>query len=535
MSVDLTGVGNAGIDWSSVLSAVNSQESTTKIEGVKVATDKDGVGLTFSVNEGGTVRSVELSMPMLDSPSEIDEGLIADFCAKIGDGSMLNLTDAQVKAFCDELSAQLKVLGESIDASGVSTIADSKSSQSVMFDIYALMALLVECGQKMRDAARDVRQAENVQVQKSIQNQADMQRTAALTGLICAVVVCTIQVGMQGFNLARLGKGVAQQGAARSEAGIENARADLKMAEMQAKPQDAQTNLQKVAAATDPAVKARVEGTFNDSATTKAAFVSNEALQQRINTNQTELDALTAIQNGQAPVPNAQMSAQNQPGPAQNQQVPAQNQQGPAQNQQASAQNQEAPKLTEAQQARMAELKSQIESDTRLSRMTLDERKSLFRTQVKAELADIRNNPNSTKAEIKYAEAYAANELAQNSTPQQLAGDLALAQSNFSQASSMLQHSTTYLKGVQLESTSRIYGDMIMAIGNVAQSCVSSMSQIIGAEATEEGAEQQKSQEMLDQAKDLFSQCQSLIDSVIQLMRAVLQAEVQSMRDAIQA
>jgi hypothetical protein len=50
MSVDLTGVGNAGIDWSSVLSAVNSQESTTKIEGVKVATDKDGVGLTFSVN-----------------------------------------------------------------------------------------------------------------------------------------------------------------------------------------------------------------------------------------------------------------------------------------------------------------------------------------------------------------------------------------------------------------------------------------------------------------------------------------------------
>ena len=528
MSVDLTGVGNAGVDWSSVLSAVNSQESTTKIEGVKVATDKDGVGLTFSVNEGGTVRSVELSMPMLDSPSEIDEGLIADFCAKIGDGSMLNLTDAQVKAFCDELSAQLKVLGESIDASGVSTVADSKSSQSVMFDIYALMALLVECGQKMRDAARDVRQAENVQVQKSIQNQADMQRTAALTGLICAVVVCTIQVGMQGFNLARLGKGVAQQGAARSEAGIENARADLKMAEMQAKPQDAQANLQKVAAATDPAVKARVEGTFNDSATTKAAFVSNEALQQRINTNQTELDALTAIQNGQAPVPNAQMSAQNQ-------QVPAQNQQVPAQNQQAPAQNQEAPKLTEAQQARMAELKSQIESDTRLSRMTLDERKSLFRTQVKAELADIRNNPNSTKAEIKYAEAYAANELAQNSTPQQLAGDLALAQSNFNQASSMLQHSSTYLKGVQLESTSRIYGDMIMAIGNVAQSCVSSMSQIIGAEATEEGAEQQKSQEMLDQAKDLFSQCQSLIDSVIQLMRAVLQAEVQSMRDAIQA
>ena len=99
----------------------------------------------------------------------------------------------------------------------------------------------------------------------------------------------------------------------------------------------------------------------------------------------------------------------------------------------------------------------------------------------------------------------------------------------------MLQHSATYLKGVQLESSSRIYGDMIMAIGNVAQGCVSSMTEILKAEATEMGAEQQASQEMLDQAKDLFSQCQTLIDSVTQLMQAVLQAEVQSMRDAIQA
>jgi hypothetical protein len=183
----------------------------------------------------------------------------------------------------------------------------------------------------------------------------------------------------------------------------------------------------------------------------------------------------------------------------------------------------------------MAELESQIASDTKMKSMSFDDRQSLYRTQVKSELADIRNNPNATKAEIKYAEAYAANELAQNSTPQQLAGDLAAAQANFNQSSALLQHSTTYLQGVQLESSSRIYGDMIMAIGNVAQGCVSSITEMMKAQATEMGAEQQASQEMLDQAKDLFSQCQSLIDSVVQLMQAVLQAEVQSMRDAIQA
>ena len=402
-------------------------------------------------------------------------------------------------------------------------------------------------------------QAENEQVQTSIQNQADQQRSASLTGLIASVAVCVIQVGMQSANLVRLGKGISQQNTARNESGIQNAQSDLKMAEMQAKPQDAQANLQKVTAATDPAVKAKVEGTFNDSKVTKGALVSDAELQQRIETNTAELNSLKAIQNGQAPAQAGNVQ-NNQAGNVQNNQVkgdPAQagnvqnNQAGNAQNNQAgnvqnnqvkgdpaqagNAQNKQAPKLTEAQQARMAELESQIASDTKMKSMSFDDRQSLYRTQVKSELADIRNNPNSTPAEIKYAEAYAANELAQNSTPQQLAGDLAAAQANFNQSSALLQHSDTYLKGVQLESSSRIYGDMIMAIGNVAQGCVSSMTEILKAEATEMGAEQQASQEMLDQAKDLFSQCQSLIDSVIQLMQAVLQAEVQSMRDAIQA
>ena len=40
---------------------------------------------------------------------------------------------------------------------------------------------------------------------------------------------------------------------------------------------------------------------------------------------------------------------------------------------------------------------------------------------------------------------------------------------------------------------------------------------------------------MLDQTKDLFSQEQKVIEQVIQLCQAVIQAESQSMRDAIQA
>ena len=191
--------------------------------------------------------------------------------------------------------------------------------------------------------------------------------------------------------------------------------------------------------------------------------------------------------------------------------------------------------LTRAQEQRVAQLETEIAADTNLKNMSLADRKTLYRTQVKSELADIRNNPNSTKAEIAYAEAYAAKEISLNSTPEQLAADLATAQTNYNQANAIMQQDLGYLKGAHMENRARMFGDMVAALGNVAQGCVSSMSQMISAEATEVGAEQQQSQEMLDQAKDLFSQCQSLIDSVIQLMRAVLQAEVQSMRDAIQA
>ena len=549
---------NVTSQWGSAVDALKSAESVNN-----VSFNAETRALTFSVNDGDTVKSISLSMPELEVPQMADDYKIASLCAKLGTGDLMNLSPAQVETVCNELIDEMKAYADALAAGGASGVDTSGNSKSVMFDVYALMALLAECGQKMRDAARDIRQAENEQVQTSIQNQADQQRSAALTGLIASVAVCAIQIGMQTANLARLGKGISQQNTARNEVGMQRAQDNLKMAEMQAKPQDAQANLQKVTAATDPAVKARVEGTFNDSSATKSTLVSNNELQQRIDANKAELSSLEAIQNGQVPAQGGQVNSQNiqqngQPAQANNGQPAQVNNDQPAQvnngqpaqanngqpaqvnnGQPAQANNgqnnQAAPKLTEAQQARMEELQKQIQFDTKMNTMSLEDRQTLYRTQVKSELADIRNNPNATKAEIKYAEAYAANELAQNSTAEQIAGDLASAQANFNQTSNTLQHSATYLKGVQLESSSRIRGDMIMAFGNVAQGCISSITEAMKAKATEMGAEQQASQEMLDQAKDLFSQCQTLIDSVTQLMQAVLQAEVQSMRDAIQA
>ena len=80
-----------------------------------------------------------------------------------------------------------------------------------------------------------------------------------------------------------------------------------------------------------------------------------------------------------------------------------------------------------------------------------------------------------------------------------------------------------------------IGNNLIAAIGGFSQSFIQNLTQFQQAEATKMGAEQRKSEEELDQTKDLFNQAEELVNNVVQLMNAVRQAEMQSMRDAIQA
>ena len=611
-------------DWSTVLSNIKGTEATE-------ATALNARGLTMSsVNGEGIVGSVATAQPQLDAPEAADEYAIATLCAKLGTGNVYDLSPAQVETLCKEVKADLTAYAEQLTArstastSATSSTSDSSASTSatsstsasstasVMFDIYALMALLVECGQKMRDAARDVRQAENEQVQTSIQNQADAQRTAAMTGLICGVAVCAIQVGLQAYNLSTQGKSFAKQMEAHKDSGVTAARNDLKLAEMQMKPQDAMANYGKVANATPQATRTTVEGTFNDSQVTKLAMndpalnpqvqqaqpqVNPQQVQQPVNNPQQVQQAgeqpvnnpQQVQQAGEQPVQQAQVAqpqeqvqqqAQPQVNPQQVQQQAGEQQvqqpqeqvqqqaqpqeqvqqQAQVANQDANAIAQQNPTatslqeyidakkvelsnfkatcenpMTQEQALHVEQLNLEINKAESLKTMTPEERLVLYRDQVKSELNDIRNNPNASAKEIAYAEAYASKELASVSTPEQIKTDLVSAQARFNQATAVMQQDMNYLKGVHMETRSRAFGDMIAAFGNLGQSCVSSITEMMRAEATEMGAEQQESQEMLDQAKDLFDQCQSLIDSVLQLMDGVLQAEVQSMRDAIQA
>lgn len=234
----------------------------------------------------GEVTAVMAEDVFIDEPKPFDMADMISFSSLLSCDDVFALPEEDIRGAIGEASMLLKL------TSGGSTTG------KVLFDVYSLMALMIDCSQKMRDAAREIRQAENTQVQQTIQLQADKQRTAAIGGMIASIAVCALQVAAQSANMVYMAKGAGN---------------------------------------------------------------------------------------------------------------------------------------------------------------------------------------------------------------------------------------------ISVETKSRMIGDMIAAMGNVAQGVVKSSVEIVQADATEEGAKQQQAQEMLDQAKDLFGQCQSVVEAVVHLMQSVLQAEIQSMRDAIHA
>lgn len=266
---------------------VPSSGSSAAVDGVaQMPPGATGISVETIEDTGelvGVMCAVDVS---IDEPKDVGLCEMTAFSRILECDDAFALSDEEIRGAVGEASALLKM------SSGASVTGQ------VLFDVYTLMALMIDCSQKMRDAAREIRQAENTEVQLTIQFQADKQRTAAIGGMIASVAVCALQVAAQSANMVYMAKGAGN---------------------------------------------------------------------------------------------------------------------------------------------------------------------------------------------------------------------------------------------VTVETKARMVGDMIAAIGNVAQGIVKSSVDIVQADATEEGAKQQQSQEMLDQAKDLFSQCQSVVEAVVHLMQSVLQAELQSMRDVIHA
>jgi len=381
------------IDWKVLLNSIESGQGVSETQG-----KPQDVNLVMSESDKDILLNM-LTTPDIDVPEGMETTPADKLSALIGklqDGKTFNFTEEQTKTFINTLTAlQQKVA--SLNASGTQgtqnapAALSSSSTSKALFDIYKMLALLIECAQDMKNAQREQRQAENSAQLTAIQNQADMQRTAALTGLIAGSICCAIQVVATGVAAAKT---------------ISNARAEAALSN---------------------------EFNVNQSAT-ELGQAQTEAKAAQL-----ELKNFTA----EHPVP-----AEGQP-----------------------------PDTPEIAQQR-AQLQAKVD-------------------ETKAAVAEKRIQFESNRQQMKHSDGY-----------------------------DTLQEKQAW---------TRATFDLSQAFGNFSQTMVRGFVDLKQAEAMAKSADQKKAEETLEQTKDLMASFQDVIDAVEQLAQAVLAAENESMRNAIQA
>jgi len=215
MSIQVNTGANA-VNWESLLSSLGEVEKTKDVNG------KAALTLTMKV-DGGT-KTCTIAVPNdLEVPQMVDAASLDTLVAKLKDVG-LELTTEQLATFKEAVNK-----GYATAANALAEAKAGSGKRGVMFDLYALMALLVEVAQKQRDASREMRNSENSAVRSAIQRQADEQRQAANLGLIigctCGAVSAAASLGMmvgQGFAASKQSS-IAEE----SEFGVVGMKSDM--------------------------------------------------------------------------------------------------------------------------------------------------------------------------------------------------------------------------------------------------------------------------------------------------------------------
>ena len=562
------------VNWQSLLDTL---VETSGVEGSAKISD-DNRSLTFTATVNGVESTVTVRIPDdLDLPGEVDEAAIASLVQKLSD-PVFNLSDGEIKAFEKQITQIYQ------DAAGAVSETQSSSANSVMFDLYKLMALLVEVGQSQRDAARELRTAQSEQVQNSIQNQADTQRNAAMVGLIVGVVCGAVSAIVSGVMLGMQGVSYKNQLSAARSSGADAAQTNANMIKSADTSAHANAQLQKVEGQVGQDIASTVKGEINGKvANTKSTFEQKTQVlaekQQAFDNAQRDLDAArttrtaktTAATEAQQRVDTARAEAGIQD-PQKSATAAKADYIRDCLGRQQPADDAQLTKFDNAIRAESALTTAKAELEAAPSEQAIANKElavsnasdalQTAKTEQQAARADYRaslksaadayaakyeaavaaDGPNSesattTRKEMRMASAYADSKLAEEgvTTAVEHRADVADATDAVDKATQRLNSNADYRGALHRIEVFQGINAINTSIGNMLQGMTQSITAMINAEATKKGAEQEEEKDQLEQTKDLFSQAQNLIDSVIQLMQAVSAAESQSMRDAIQA
>ena len=157
-----------------------------------------GAGVVVTdATPNGTGLPVEFAAAELTAPRAMDADELAANLATFGDklndmAEIFGPSGFQSEAF---VSGVRQVTAE-FQSQSVSLAAQTSAPKNVMVNIFELMALMQKCNQELMDSAHAARQSANAQAVASIHSQAELQRTNAMTGLICAAVSTAVSLAV---------------------------------------------------------------------------------------------------------------------------------------------------------------------------------------------------------------------------------------------------------------------------------------------------------------------------------------------------
>ena len=301
--------------WDQLAGMVKTGE-TKAAGGAAVRIENDQIVVT--VSDGKEMQSVTVSVPDLGAMDAVpDTAALQDIAAKIvaladslaavgsfnADGTAGPELQASISRLQSALtpmvgsSAPGNVAGSSGSGNKVGAsnpydpTASSMNTSKVLFDLFALMALMVEVAQKQRDTSREIRLTENQQIQNSIKQQADEMRSAAAISLAFGIVTSVISGVMSGLSLFKQSKAFSQQSTAVKA--MDTPTQNLQAAHLLSSPKAAETNLNTVQAKTSAQVQTKaLEGTPSREEFVQAIEPKKTALQQAEADQKAKLKAL---------------------------------------------------------------------------------------------------------------------------------------------------------------------------------------------------------------------------------------------------
>ena len=484
--------------WTNI---VNTALQSSEIEGadqIQASAVQGASGdLVVSFKGGdGQVYTFTTTMPELDEATgEPTPEAMAALEAKL---------DKEIKDF-EKTLKDFGKLAEELDINENST-----GTNKVLFDIYALMTLMLEIAQKQREAARNERKADLDRAVQDIKNQADVQREAATLGLVLGITTSVVSIAAQ---LGAMAFSAGAANAARkmeANAGATQMSSDLKLltAPDAAATQKNLGHLEAKMGGTD-AVNALKTGEFKS---TCEAGTKLEMATTRYN------KAVEARDNYVA------QPEKKQPDPKLDELNEAVANAG-----------------TKLEQAK-TEFQRMADADlTRLDGELAQERMKLN------EMTKSDADPQPTKAEIKAQEkkiadleqkrtwgrAYATDVKMKAGMKESIAADIKSCETIIGQK----------MEALKLDGEYRRYNsqsDMLAGLGRVAEqlgsmlnNVVHQSSEIVAAGAASHQAESKVHENMQQESDDLAQSAVQLLKSILDLLRQVLEAENQSIRQIV--